>query len=112
MKKFSLTLTAFGFCLAFISATQAATTPASQMPSTPSAATPNSPSISRPGEPGTTRYIRRSVETSRAIPDDAAVRKNEANFRAAVEKCNAIVAKDSKTKCMNEAETSYSNGKP
>jgi hypothetical protein len=112
MKKFSLTLTVFGFCLAFISAAQAETAPASQMPSSPSATTPNNPSTSRSGDPGTTHYIKRSVETPRAIPDDPAVRKNEANFRAAVEKCNAIVNKDSKTNCMNEAETNYSNGRP
>jgi len=112
MKKFSLTLTAFGFCLAFNSAAQAETTTAPQMPSSPSATTPNNPSTSRPGDLGTTRNIRRTVETPRAISDDPAVRKNEANFRAAVEKCNAIVNKDSKTNCMNEAETNYSNGKP
>jgi hypothetical protein len=110
MKKFSLTLTAFGFCLAFISAVQADTTPASQMPSSPASQTPSSPSAATP--PGTTRYVRPSVQTSVAIPDDPAVRKNDADFRAAVEKCNAIVDKDSKTKCTSEAETSYSNGKP
>lgn len=119
MKKFSLTLTAFGFCLAFISATQAATTSESPMPSSPVATTPNVPNakpdagaIVRPGDPGTTRNIRRSVETSGAISDDPAVRKNEAGFQAAKEKCNAIVAEDSKTKCMNEAEINYSKGKP
>jgi len=119
MKKFSLTLTAFGFCLAFISATQAATTSESPMPSSPAATTPNVPNSNPdaganvpPGGSGTIRHIRRSVETSGAIPDDPAVRKNEADFQAAKEKCNAIVAEDSKTKCMNEAETNYSKGKP
>lgn len=148
MKKYSLTLIAFGFCLVFISAIHAATTPASpessftvattstnsttSRPTNPSTfgltdevgssettSKPNDPNARsdagenvRPDGPGITRHFRQPAETSKAISDDPDVRKNEADFRAAKEKCDAIVDADLIRKCMNEAETNYIKGKP
>ncbi len=108
MKKSILVLTtsaACALCLAFFSGAQAdTTTPSTAAPAAkkaPAAPGTDARAIIRPGDPAKT-----------SIPTDPDQRKSEANFRAAIEKCNAIVAKDSKTKCLDEAETNFANGKP
>jgi hypothetical protein len=42
--------------------------------------------------------------------EDPAMRKNEASFKAARDKCDAVISKDSQLSCMQEAETNYRKG--
>lgn len=142
MKKVSLALVAIGLSLAFGSMSYAGTAdpstvsptdrirsnnpttdpssvrPADRIRPNASTTTPNDPgtrpdggAIVRPGDLPMSRN-RRPVEPATGVPDDAAMRKNEADFKAAKERCDAIVSKDSQTSCMQDAETNYRKGRP
>lgn len=91
--------------------------PADRIRPNDSTTTPNDPStrpdggaIVRPGDLPTSQN-RRIIVPAAEMPDDAAMQKNEADFKAAKEQCDAIVSKDSQTSCMEDAETNYRKGR-
>jgi hypothetical protein len=90
--------------------------PADRIRPSDSTTTPNDPStrpdsggVVRPGDTPVSGNVRPNAT---GVIDDPEMRKNEANFNAAREKCAAIVSKDSQSSCMQDAETNYRKGRP